>query len=265
VLFSRSTDGGATWSGPARIGRYSGVYGVDLAAGQRGQLYLAVSDGLGRSIDVLRSTNGGSTWSAPRRAARVAQPYVVGCGAGSAQLPAQPQRCISAVARLALSSQRLAVAYADAARDGRYIVGVTTADLALRRFTPPRRVDATSGSGADQFLPTVAFDRTTGDLWTCYYDTLGDSTRRHAWYTCTVSTDGGRTWARPVHAASDKSNETETAADPAGYGDAEGLVASKGVAHPLWTDDRNLLKSAEDIYTAAIPARRMRGTQTAQP
>lgn len=258
VLLSRSAAGGARWSEPVRVGRYSGVYGVDLAAGGRGDLYLAVSDGSHRSVDLLRSTNGGSTWDRVRHVARLAEPYVVGCGAGAVQVRAQPQRCISAIARLALSPRRIAVAYADATRDGTHAVYVTTGDRALRRFTRPRRVDARARRPADQFLPTVASDGSTGDLWACYYDTLGDSTRKHAWYTCTVSHDGGRTWARPVHAASAKSNETETGADADGYGDVEGLVASGGVAHPVWTDNRSSLKTAEEIYTAAIPAAGLR-------
>jgi hypothetical protein len=258
VLFSRSADDGATWSKPVRVGGYSGVYGVDLAAAGPGQLYLAVSDGRHRSIDLLRSTDGGSNWSPPLRIARLAEPYVVGCGAGATQVPAQPQRCISAVARIAVSSRRVAVVFADATRNGTYAVYSATTDRALRRFVGPRRVDATARRPADQFLPTVSFDRSTGDLWTCYYDTLGDSTRKHAWYSCTVSGNGARSWARPVHAASAKSNETETGADVDGYGDVEGLVAADDVAHPVWTDNRESLKLAEEIYTAAIPARRVR-------
>ncbi|HYY03892.1 MAG TPA: hypothetical protein VE736_08410 [Gaiellaceae bacterium] len=257
VLFSRSPDGGATWSKPVQIGRYSGVYGVDLAAARNGDLYLAVSDGLHRRIDLLRSTTGGSTWTPARRVARLAVPYVVGCGAGAAQVRAQPQRCISAVAHLALTPRTVAIVYGDADRDGTYAVYVSTFDRALRTFGGTRDVRRAGKGRADQFLPTVAYDATIGDLWLCYYDTRGDSTRKHAWYTCTVSRDDGRTWARPVHAASAKSDETETGSDALGYGDVEGLAAADGVAHPVWTDNRNSLSLAEEIYTAAIPASRL--------
>jgi len=58
-----------------------------------------------------------------------------------------------------------------------------------------------------------------------------------------------------VRAASKPSAETQTASDPFGYGEAEGLVAAGGVAHPLWTDTRRALDANEEIYTAAIPAR----------
>jgi hypothetical protein len=257
LLLSRSTDGGRTWSAPRRIGRYSGAYGVDLAAADDGVLYLAVSDGRRRRVDLLRSGDGGATWSAARRVGGLVERYVVGCGAGAAPIAAQPQRCISVTPRIALAPKRVAVVYSDAGADGRQAVFFSTADRALRSVTGPRRISGATGK-TDQFLPTVAYDRSTGDLWICYYDTRGDSTRKHAWYTCTLSRDDGRTWMRPLHAASAKSDETVTGADALGYGDVEGLVAAGGVAHPVWTDDRDSLNTAEEIYTAAIPAARFR-------
>jgi glyoxalase superfamily protein len=56
-------------------------------------------------------------------------------------------------------------------------------------------------------------------------DTTGDSTRHHAWYTCTLSRDEGRTWSPPVRAASVPSDETQIAASLSDYGDYEGLAA----------------------------------------
>jgi len=258
LLLSRSSDGGRTWSPPRRIGKYTGVYGIDLAAGGRGVLHLAVSDGRAQRVDVLRSSDGGTTWSTPRRVGRLAEPYVVGCGAGAAPIPAQPQRCISLTPRIAVSPQRIAVVYGDVGRDGHPAVFLSTADPALRSVRGPQRIGGSPDGKTDQFLPTVAYDRSTGDLWLCYYDTRGDSTRKHAWLTCTLSRDDGRTWLRPVHAASSKSDETVTGADALGYGDVAGLVAGGGVAHPVWTDDRDSLNTAEEIYTAAIRRTRLR-------
>jgi hypothetical protein len=258
LLLSRSADGGRTWSPPRRVGGYAGVYGLDLAAAGDGVLYLAVSDGLHRRVDLLRSTDAGATWSTARRVGGLVEPYIVGCGAGAAPIAAQPQRCMSITPRIALSSRAVAVVYSDATSDGRHAVYLSTSDRALRSVRGPRRIGGTSTAKTDQFLPTVAYDRATGDLWICYYDTLGDSRRKHAWYTCRLSRDDGRTWSRPVHAASAKSDETVTGADALGYGDVQGLVAAGGVAHPMWTDDRDSLDTAEEIYTAAIRAARLR-------
>jgi hypothetical protein len=257
LVWSRSTDGGAMWSRPRRIGDYDGVYGVDLAAAGNGRLYLAVADGRHRRIDILRSTDGGFTWSGARRAARLSVPYVVGCGTGSVVVPAQPQRCISEVPRLALDTDRLAVVFDDAAQNETQQVYVATLDRSLRNLSGPRPLATPSRAAADRFVPAVAYDRASGALWACYYDTTGDSTRKHAWYTCKVSHDDGRSWSQPVHAASASSNETETGADDLGYGDVSGLVAARGVAHPLWTDNRSSLDLAEEIYTASIPVRTM--------
>jgi hypothetical protein len=58
-----------------------------------------------------------------------------------------------------------------------------------------------------------------------------------------------------VRAASKPSDETQTASNPFGYGEAEGLVAADGIAHPLWTDTRRALDAAEEMYTATIRAK----------
>ena len=105
---------------------------------------------------------------------------------------------------------------------------------------------------SDQFWPAVAEDTRSGDIWVCYYDTTGDRTREHAWFTCTVSRDG-RHWAEPVRAAEEPSDESSRDANDNEYGDYEAVVVANGVAHPFWTDSRNILSRQEEIYTARIP------------
>ena len=63
---------------------------------------------------------------------------------------------------------------------------------------------------------------------------------------------GGVTWVRPVRAATTPSNETVRRATSFEYGDYEGLAAAGGVAHPLWTDSRDLTTRAEEIYTTVL-------------
>ena len=57
---------------------------------------------------------------------------------------------------------------------------------------------------------------------------------------------------KPFHAASVSSNETRAGADAREYGDYEGLAVANGVAHPIWTDSRDLARRGEEIYTAAL-------------
>jgi len=257
LLLSRSDNGGRTWSQPARVRQYSGVYSIDLATVRNGELYLAVADGKGRSIDLLHSSDGGASWPGRRRLARLAEPYAIGC-VGAVFLRAQPQYCTGPAPSVAVAGSKVDVVYSEPEANGTQAVFVVTADRALRSAEQPRRIGPADEHPADQFLPVAAYDRSTRDLWACYYDTSGDPTRKRAWFTCTVSRDNGHRWAPPVHAASNRSDETQIAADRVGYGETAGLVASTGVAHPMWTDSRRLLADREEIYTAAIPARQLR-------
>jgi hypothetical protein len=50
------------------------------------------------------------------------------------------------------------------------------------------------------------------------------------------------------------SNESKRPAIPFQYGDYEGLVVAGGVAHPIWTDARDLRTRGEEIYTRALTA-----------
>src|SRR5438093_1400144 len=100
-------------------------------------------------------------------------------------------------------------------------------------------------------------DASDGTLWACYMDTFGDPYRHEAWPTCTASRNDGRTWAVPVRVAGRSSDETQTAANLRGYG-STALVAANGVAHPMWTDTRDLVEQSEEIYVARLPERPLR-------
>jgi hypothetical protein len=52
--------------------------------------------------------------------------------------------------------------------------------------------------------------------------------------------------------ASRASNERRAESDSSEYGDYEGLAALNGMAHPMWSDSRDLTTLAEEIYTASI-------------
>jgi hypothetical protein len=86
----------------------------------------------------------------------------------------------------------------------------------------------------------------------CFYDTAADATRRTARYTCTASADGGATWAVPRAVASVASDETRKPAYSFQYGDYAGLAVAGGVAHPIWTDSRDLRVRGEEIYSTTL-------------
>ncbi len=109
------------------------------------------------------------------------------------------------------------------------------------------RVGPPEKSAADQFFPASAADPRTGGLWTCYYDTTGDPSRKKAWYSCTFSHDG-RTWARPLRATKVSASPQvliEDArifgfGDVIGYGGYTALAVAGEVAYPLWIDTCDL-------------------------
>jgi hypothetical protein len=182
-------------------------------------------------------------------------------------IPAQPTACVH-------TSPAVAVDRSDNRFAGRvYVVylnggGGPTVGVFVRAFnrdlTPvsgaPWRVDTPDGlPAADRFHPAAAIDQRSGNLWVCFYDTAPDPRRVKTYFSCTISPDGGKHWARPVHAASAPSNETQEGAFNGQigteYGDYEGLAVVNWVAHPIWTDSRDLHPNNEEIFTTTLTAR----------
>jgi hypothetical protein len=250
VMVSRSVDG-RTWSAPLRL-PFQAPYQASVAIAPDGDVYLAVADSL-QGVLVLRSRDGGRTFGPPHRVAELRGVFIPTCGHGDVTVQAQPQRCVGPSPAVSADRDHVLLTFARPDADGTMTVeaAVLDRDLHVRRVgaVAPREDGL-----RDQFTPASTIDRATGDLWVCFYDTTGDETRKHAWFTCTVSNDGGRTWAPPVHAASARSNETRFSADADGYGDVQAVVAAGGTAHPVWTDSRKL-QNSEEIYTARLRAR----------
>src|SRR5262249_15077271 len=212
---SHSDDRGRTWSTPVSVGRgFVDPQTSSIAVGRGGQVYVAAADTTFGGTWLARSTNGGETFRSLRRIAHTPKERFPRCDHGGYPIPAQPKRCIEpnpivdAYAKGPFAGA-VVVTYSNHARRGNEHVVADVFDARLRKLfrsdvTPAKR-------GADEFWATSTVDRTTGALWTCFYDTTGDSTRRHAWYTCTLSRDEGHTWSAPVRAANVPSDETQEA------------------------------------------------------
>jgi hypothetical protein len=256
-----SEDGGATWTQPRRL-PVAEPFALSLTASPSGDLYVAAADGDNDRIVVLRSSDGGRTFRA-RPLAALNSPYDESCE--GALLPPQPQFCITpSVHVLVDDGGRVDVSWADV--EANQTDGLRFAQLspALRVLTRPRRLGPPDRAPSDQFDPSVAVDRTDGTVWACYMDTFGDPYRHEAWTTCTLSHDGGRTWAVPVRVALVASDETQTGANLRGYG-STALVADDGVAQVLWTDTRQIDERSEEIYGARVPERAFKPPAGAAP
>jgi hypothetical protein len=265
IVLSTSDDGGATWSRASRVTTSTDLPAqASLAAGRGDDLYVAWGDIGDRSLYGARSRDGGATFGPPRLLARVGRPAPRGCFGLAVSIPAQPFRCVDPdpVISFDPAARRAYLTYGTAGPNGAQDVFAAAFDERLRPIRPPVRVNARDGRvAADQFLPFSALDHETGRLWVCFYDTRGDRTRRSAVFSCSVSSNGAATFGRAFPVASVRSLEG-AGADRHGFGDYEGLAVGAGVAHPAWTDSRDLAKLGEEIYTATLDENAVRCAST---
>ena len=271
IVLSHSDDGGRTWSRPVKVNRQGRVLTyATVAVGPKGAVYVAWDDVDEFGIWMARSTNGGASFRDHRKVASFVAVTIPHCGSGIV-IPAQPRTCVNANPVVSVDTSngpragRVYVSYARTEFRGRQAAHVALFDARLRRIAPDpdtregRPVaPASAVRQADQFWPQSTVDATTGTVWMCFYDTLGDPQRRRAFYSCTISRDGGRTWKRQLRAATVSSNETLPGA-LGHYGYHQGVAASRGVAHPIWTDTRELAELREEIYTTTLSEADFRG------
>jgi hypothetical protein len=270
VLLSWSDDGGRTWSRPVRVnqtGRELTYPSVAVSA--RGTVYVVWDDVSNYRLNIARSTDGGVHFGPERTAAAFSIVPIPHCGSG-VLIRAVFGTCLHAnpIVSVDLSRGRTAgrvyVSFLKTAVTGAAGIFLAAFDSRLRRLpfsgdveeglevAPLARRSQPKATLPDQFWPASAVDPSTGALWVCFYQTTADSERRRARYMCTASRNGGRMFAPVVRAASVASDETQPGADPKGYGDYEGLAAANGVAHPIWTDSRDLSQLGEEIYTTRL-------------
>ncbi len=265
MLVSSSVDGGRTWSVPHRANRTGEQESyVTLATSRRGTVYVAWHDVSAFRVNIVRSTDGGVEFGLEHEVVAFAIVTIPSCGAGIV-IPAQRLTCaqpnpiVSVDTSTGPHAGRVYVTYTLTDFQGDKGIAVTVFDSRLRPLAgypvggkalliapEPAKVNA------DQFWAASAVDPASGNLWACFYDTRGDPARTSAFYSCTFSADGGTTWARLIHAATVASDETQPGADTHEYGDYEGLAVAGGIAHPVWTDSRDLGTLAEEVYTTAL-------------
>lgn len=256
IVLAHSDDGGTSWSPATPIMKPAlgdpGQTFASLAVDPAGGVYVAWADQF-RELHVAYSVDGGDTFGASVRVATATGPNV-SADCGGFPIPAQPRRCVTPTPLVVAAGDRIVVTYA-AGRRQLDVYAARLAPLLQRRLGIVRVNPPDRRYRSDQFLPASAYDSSTGLLWVCFYDTRLDRRRVRARYSCAASRDGGSTWARPLAVASVASDETRLPAEVGfGFGDYEGLAVAAGVAHPIWTDGRDLRRRREEIYTTALTA-----------
>jgi hypothetical protein len=263
IELSHSDDRGRTWSRPVKVNRVGDELNyASIGIARNGTVYVGWTDSQHYEVDIARSTDGGRRFGPQVRAAAFEVIPIPHCGIGIV-VRADPRSCIQADPTVSVDasggrySGRVYVSYTGTDFTGDGGAAVTTFDSRLRPIAGYPLLDhhrvvarAADGPRSDQFWAQSTVDQSDGAVWLCFYDTAGDQAGKRVSYSCTLSRDGGQTWSSPAHAASAPSDETQPGARQYGY--YQGVAAAGGVAHPIWTDTRDLSLLDEEIYTAAL-------------
>ncbi|HYL63718.1 MAG TPA: sialidase family protein [Candidatus Methylomirabilis sp.] len=226
ILFSRSTDGGATWSKPIEISTHEGlprddtgaVEGFTGAVGADGTLYATWADG--SEIAFAVSHDGGQTFSRSWPILKTAPSYFA--LAGTSRANGFPEIGIDP------RSNRLFASWADY-RNGDIDVFVSTSADHGKQWSEAARVNTDPlHNGADQFFQWLAVDPVDGSANLVFYDRRADPENRTCNFTLARSTDGGRTFTNYAW--------TSKPFDPAGafIGDYSGIAAYGGRVYGIW-------------------------------
>lgn len=247
IMFSKSTDGGQTWTPAQRINQVSGdcidndntVEGAVPAIGPEGQVYVSWAGPLGLVFD--KSTDGGETW--------LEDDIVIG------EFPGGWTYDIPGIYRANGLPVTLCDTSQSAYRGTIYVNwsdqrnGANDTDVWLSKSTDggetwsnPLRIN-NDGADKQQFFTWMTIDQTNGHLYCVFYDRRHYNDQRTDVYMA-VSTDGGESFVNF------KINDTPFLPNESVFfGDYTNISAHNGVVRPIWTA---LDGSYLSIWTALI-------------
>jgi len=235
IYFSRSVDGGLTFSTPTEISSagYRCSQASQPAVGPGGEVYVSWVNG--NRVVVVRSLDGGLTWG-PKTTVAILDPGEV--YGGAPRTPHFPSIAVNPVN--APTGNRVHLVWADGRFGTADILMATSVDGAAT-WGPAVRVndDATNA----QFFPWVAASE-TGKVFVSFYDQRDDPNGHDLAVYVAASVDFGASFQRNQRASA-------SSFDPGTWfiGDYNGLAASADFAFPVWCDLRN--GGNEEVYIGA--------------
>jgi hypothetical protein len=232
ILFTRSVDGGGTWSEAVRISERAGdcldndntVEGAVPAIGPDGEIYLSWSGPLGIMFD--RSTDGGVTFGEDR--------FVTDQPGGWAFDVPGIFRCNGfpvTVCDISSSPHRgtIYIAWSDQRN------GLDNTDVYLTKstdggttWTPPGKINDDL-TVSHQFFHWMTIDQATGTLYVVFYHRRGTAGNATDVYMAR-STDGGETFHNFK-----VSESSFTPWEDTFFGDYNNIAAFDGRVYPIWT------------------------------
>jgi len=231
ILFSRSVDGGATWSAPVRVSDRGGdcidsdntVEGAVPAVGPNGEVYVSWSGPLGIMFD--KSTDGGVTFGTDRFVA--AQP-----GGWDFDVPGiyRANGLPITLCDVSTSPHRgtLYINWSDQRN------GLNNTDVFLIKSTDGGNTWSSIKKVNDdlttthQFFTWMTIDQTTGFLYCVFYDRRNYTTTQTDVYVAR-STDGGETFQNFRVSQSSFSPQASVF-----FGDYTGIAAYNRNVYPIW-------------------------------
>ena len=229
ILFSRSSDHGASWSAPVEISTHEGlprddngsVEGFTGAVAPDGALYVVWADGNNIAFEVSR--DGGKTFAPSRSIVETAPPYfqVTGIGRsnGFPQIGLDP------------ASGLLYVTWSDY-RNGDIDVFAATSANHGESWSKPVRVNSDPlHDGKDQFFQWLAVDPKTGVANVIFDDRRGDLANSRTTITLARSTDGGKSFANYAWTTEPFEGNKDF------LGDYAGIAAWDGRVFGIWTEE----------------------------
>lgn len=232
ILFSRSKDGGLTWSAPLDISTHHGlprddngaVEGFSAAVGADGTVYTVWADG--DSLAFALSRDGGESFEKSRSVLQTAPLY----------FDVQGLERANGFPQIGIDSHhgkhgRLFVTWSDY-RSGDIGVYSATSDDEGKSWTKAVRVNSNPvHDGTDQFFQWLAVDPVTGVANVIFYDRRRDIENRNTTVTLARSTDGGVTFTNYAW--------THESFVPSSYeflGDYIGVAAFNDKVFGVWTE-----------------------------
>ncbi len=247
IMFSGSTDGGATFSEETRINQYSGdcldgdntTEGAVPAVDKEGRIFVAWA--WGESIWLDRSYDGGKTWL-PKDID--VTPIVGGWNMsipGIGRANGMPVLMVdnsdgpnAGTLYILWADQRFGAADTD--------VFIVSSKNQGDTWSKPLRVNK-DGAGKQQFFPWLAVDATTGNVYAVYYDRRAHTDNQTDVFVA-FSTDGGKTFME--RKVSEKPFFPTTGAF---FGDYNNISAHGGVVAAIWTRMDNRVTT---VWTAVM-------------
>jgi len=230
ILFSRSTDGGTTWSAPFEISTHEGlprddngaVEGFTGAVGADGTLYVVWADG--SSIVLALSRDGGRSFSPSRKILDTAPSYFdvedVSRSNGFPEIGMDPRG----------KNGVLYVTWSDY-RNGDVDVFCSSSRDRGRTWSTALRVNSDSiHDGTDQFFQWLAVDAATGAANVIFYDRRADPENVKTKITLARSGDGGKSFINYTW------KEESFASHRQFIGDYLGIAAWQGRVYGIWTE-----------------------------